>query len=177
MKGDETMDNNGLWLFALLILFGMGGNGFGYGAAAGRTVATTDDLNFGRLENQVRANENYIQQGFTNIGNGISSLGYELAQQFGRTNADMAKGFCGVDKAIMENRFLTEKAVSDSNASVLAAIYGLSSKMDAEKITSLQAQVTDLKTQQMFCGIPRINPYGYGVYPYTGCCGCNNNNI
>lgn len=166
------MDNNGLWLFALLILFGMGGNGFGYGAAAGRTVATTDDLNFGRLENQVRANENYIQQGFTNIGNGISSLGYELAQQFGRTNADMAKGFCGVDKAIMENRYLTAEQVSTAKQEILGAI-------SQNKIEALQGRINQLELQAAMSGIPRINTNGYGIYQYPtcGCCGCNNNNI
>ena len=78
---------------------------------------------------------------------------------------------------VMESRYLTEKTVADSNAQVLAAINGLSAKMDAEKIASLQAQVTELKNAQQFCGIPRINPYGYGVYPYTCCgCGCNGTN-
>lgn len=44
------------------------------------------------------------------------------------------------------------------------------------KIESLQAQVSELKTQNMFCGVPRISPYGYGVVPNfaTPCgCGCN----
>lgn len=40
------------------------------------------------------------------------------------------------------------------------------------KIESLQAQVTELKTQNMFCGIPRINPYGYNVVPNFTNCGC-----
>lgn len=43
-----------------------------------------------------------------------------------------------------------------------------------DKIESLQAQISELKTQNMFCGVPRISPYGYGVVPnFATPCGCN----
>lgn len=43
-----------------------------------------------------------------------------------------------------------------------------------DKIEALQAQVSELKTQNMFCGVPRISPYGYGVVPnFATPCGCN----
>lgn len=161
--------SDGLWLFALLILFGMGG-GFGFGNNAGR-CASVEDLNttsnFARLESQVRSNADLTERKADGIANGLCDGFYTTAQQIN-----------GVNMNVMESRYLTEKTVADSNAAVLAAINGLSAKMDAEKIASLQAQVTELKNAQQFCGIPRINPYGYGVYPYTGCggCGCNGNN-
>lgn len=165
---NQTFGNDGIWLFALLILFGMGG-GFGFGNQ-GR-AASVEDLNttsnFARLESQVRANADLTERKADAITSGLCDGFYTTAQQIN-----------GVNTQVLESRYLTEKAVSDSNASVLAAINGLSAKMDQEKIASLQAQVSDLKTQQMMCGIPRINPYGYGVYPYQGCgCGYNNGNI
>lgn len=153
------------WIFALLILFGMGGNGFGFGNNGGR-YATVEDVNqsanFTRLENQVRANAELTERKADAIVNGLCDGFYTTAQQIN-----------GVNMAVMESRYLNDKTTTDSTAKVLEAINGLSAKMDAEKIASLQSQVSDLKTQQMFCGIPRINPYGYGVYPYT--CGCNGN--
>ncbi len=66
------------------------------------------------------------------------------------------------------------------NATTTAQTQKILDAMAQNKIDSLQAQVSELKTQNMFCGVPRINPYGYGVYPYNNMgCGCNgfNGNI
>lgn len=165
----------GIWFLALLFLFS--GNRWGDN---GSRVATQDDINFSRLENQVRSNADLTERKTDGITNGLSSLGYEVAQQFGNTNTSMAKGFCDTSKEILDSRYQTAKSITDATAGISAQIGALSSKIDQNKIESLQAQVSELKTQNMFCGIPRINPYGYGVYPYAnnGCgCACNNGNI
>lgn len=181
MENESTFfGGDGLWLFAILALMWGGNGGFFGNNGRAANVATQDDLNFSRLENQVRGNAELTERKGDAIANGLSSLGYEMAQQFGNTNTTMAQGFCNTSKEILESRYLNEKAVSDSSAAVSAQIAALASKIDQNKIESLQAQVSELKTQNMFCGIPRINPYGYGVYPYTGygCgCGCNGQNI
>lgn len=179
--GGFSGGNSAIWLFALLILFGMGGFG-GFGNRFGsERCATVEDINnsanFTRLESQVQANSQAIQQGFTNLGNGICDLGYELADKFGQTNTAMQVGFCGLDKSIMESRYLNEKATSDSTAAIISAINALGTKMDANTIESLRSQVNDLKTQSYLCGVPRVNPYGYGIYPYPTCNTCCNNNI
>ena len=64
--GADLGGGDGLWLFALLILFGMGGfGGFGYGRGVDGRVATVEDLNnsanFTRLESQVMNNGNRIE--------------------------------------------------------------------------------------------------------------------
>lgn len=168
------MNGNGSWLWIILFLAIFNG-GFGNRG----TVATTEDLNFSRLETQVRDNANLTERKADAIVNGLSSLGYEVAQQFGNTNTQMATGFCGTSKEILESRYLNAQAVSASNADLSEKIGALASKIDQNKIESLQAQVNDLKMQNMFCGVPRINPYAYGVYPYATQCGCNcgNTNI
>lgn len=157
---------SGIWLFAILALMlgGFGGNRFG-----NDRIATTDDLNFNRLENQVRANENYIQSIGNNLGNGIANVGYEMAKQFGNTNMQMASGFCGVDKAIMENRYLTSKEVSEAKAEILGVLA-------KDKIEALQGRISQLELQQAMCGVvkyPSGWTYNAGSNPFCGGCGNN----
>lgn len=88
------MDNSGIWLFAILALM-WGGNGiFGNRGVDGR-CATVEDLNnsqnFARLENQVQGIGADLARTSSNIYNGICNLGYEMAQQFGRTNTQLAE--------------------------------------------------------------------------------------
>lgn len=60
------------------------------------------------------------------------------------------------------------------NEKTTAGIQKILSTLSQNKIESIQAQVSKLKTQQMFCGIPRISPYGYGVVSQfaTSPCAC-----
>lgn len=60
------------------------------------------------------------------------------------------------------------------NEKTTAGIQKILGALSQNKIESLQAQVSELKTQKMFCGIPRISPYGYGVVPQfaTNSCAC-----
>ena len=60
------------------------------------------------------------------------------------------------------------------NEKTTAGIQKILGALSQNKIESLQVQVSELKTQQMFCGIPRISPYGYGVVPQfaTNPCAC-----
>lgn len=158
----------GIWLFALLILFGMGGNGFwGNRGLDGRT-ATVEDVNnsanFTRLEQQVRDNAQLIDRTKDVLSNGLCDGFYTTAQKINDVNMN-----------VMESRYLNEKATADSTAQVIAAISGLSQKLDQNKIDALQAKVSELQIQNMFCGVPRINPFAYGVYPYATGCGSAGN--
>lgn len=88
--------DSAIWLFALLILFGMGGfGGYGYGRGVDGRCATVEDLNnsanFTRLESQVMNNGNRIEQKTDAVYGGLCQLGYEVAQQFGNTNSQIAQ--------------------------------------------------------------------------------------
>ena len=167
MEGNNYFDNDGLWLFALLILFGMGGNGFG-----GNRAASVEDVNttanFSRLESQV--------QGIgTSVSNGFSSLGYEMAQQLGTTNTAMAKGFCDTSKEILDSKYSTAQAISASTAQILAGQQSIKDMLCQNKIETLQARINSLELQQATCGImryPTSATYNAGQFPFFNGCGC-----
>ena len=149
---EEMMSNdNSFWIFALLILlFGANGSGFGFGGRQDASrYATVEDLNASatatRVESQIQANAGLTERKTDAINNGICSLGYEMANKFAQTN----------------------ELVMAENQKTRDLIQG-------NRIAELEAKVNELKTQNMFCGVPKINPYGYGVYPYGNGTNCSN---
>lgn len=139
--------NDGIWLFAILALMG---GGFGYNRGCGSGVATQDDLNFSRLENQVRANAELTERKADAISNGICSLGYTLAEKFGQTDALI----------IAENQKTRDL-------------------IQQNKIEALQAKVSQLELNQALAGVVRY-PSGYtynaGSSPFCSCA-CTTPNI
>lgn len=175
----------GLWLFAILALMNGGFGGWanrGYGLD-GR-VATVEDLNnstnFARLENQVRFNENAIQSGFTNLGNGICSLGYQLATDKGELSKEIAECCCGVNRNIDAVRYENAINTANVNANTTAGIQKVLDAIAQNKIEGLQSQVNQLQLQSALCGVVRYptsttyatycNPFGYNY----NCNGCTN---
>lgn len=152
-----TRDNDGCmggsWWVILLFLFAMGGNGFGFGNRG--NVATTEDLasgfNFSSLQgktNDILAAVNGVNQ---NIGNAVCTSTYELASKIDNC-------CCTTKEAIGQVRY--DMAVQNSE---------LKAMIQQDKIESLQNQINALQLQSALCGVPKINPYGYGVYAYPTC--------
>lgn len=144
LGNDNSGFGNGIWLFAILALMWGGGNAFGRGGYS--SPATTEDLaaqsNFTRLEAQGTAIGQAVNSGFTNVGNGLSALGYDLATKFGSLEKDMATCCCEMKQMVLENRYLNEK----NTASII-------SKLDQNKIEALQAKVSELQLQQALSGV------------------------
>ena len=178
---------SGFWLFAILALM-WGGNGFfGNRGVDGRT-ATTEDVNnaanFGRLEAQVRANEDYIQQAATNLGNGICSLGYETAQNFGNLKYEMATGMadlaqqlqsccCNNLRAIDNVNYNSAMNTAAINANTTAQVQKVLDVIAQNKIDALQGQISQLQLQNAMCGVvryPNATTYTSGTNPFG--CGC-----
>ena len=172
--------------FILGLLFGNGGFG-GWGAnrwgADGR-VATVEDLNnsanFTRLENQVRANENTIQQGFTNLGNGICQLGYQLATDNGQIQKAMSECCCGINRNIDGVNYNVASQAAAINANINEKFAALEKNQLMQTISSQAAAIQDLQLDKKLCGIVRYPTYAtYNAgYPFAcfnnGCgCGCN----
>lgn len=174
---------SGIWLFALLILFGMGGfGGNRFGAYEGR-CATVEDINnsanFTRLENQVQANGQAIAGVNTNLGNAICSLGYEMATQFGHTNQAMSECCCGINRNIDGVRYENALSTASINANTTAGIQKILDRLCQDKTEALQARVNQLELNSALCGVVRYpNQFTYSVgTPFNVGCGCGCTNI
>lgn len=155
-RNDGMFGGNGMWIFALLILMLLGGGGFGFNG--NRPDAVQQEI----LSNQ---HFNALDARITALGNGIADSTFALNNSIlteGRAMQTQLANCC-CDTKVM---------IADLGAKVHAEGEATRSMIQQNKIDALTAQVNELKTQNMFCGIPRINPYGYGVYPYAPSCGC-----
>lgn len=142
-------------LIGFLLGASSGGNGI---LGGGRNqAATTDEVaagfNFAGVNNKLNEITAGVAGVNQNLGNAICSSTYELASKIDRCCCDTAAG-------IQQVRY--DMAVQNGELKAL---------IQQNKIESLQSQLTQMQIQQATCGIPRVNPNAWGVYPYT--CGCN----
>ena len=157
-----------LLLLVLFMLFGGGYNRSGefnqFATAASQNEVLLGQK-FDALSRQVGA-----------VGDGLCSSTYALNNTItgeGRgIQMQIANAECGNQKNVDALRYDMANMNAATNAAVTAQTQKILDAMAQNKIDTLQAQVNELKTQNMFCGIPRINPYGYGVYAYPQAQGC-----
>lgn len=155
-------------LFLLLIIFLLNGGMWNRGTSElGQyaTAASQQEILFNQKFSDI---DNKLDRGFTSIGNGLSDATFALNNTIVNGNNNVA------GTVIAEGRAMSDK-LCELKTAVHAEGEATRAMIQQNKIESLQAQVTELKTQNMFCGIPRINPYGYQVVPNQGCgCQCGN---
>lgn len=173
---------SGLWLFAILALM-WGGNGF-FGRNGEGRCATVEDVNnsanFTRLENQVMNNGNAIRQEAEYIVNGISSLGYQNARDFGTLGSQMQQCCCENLRANDQTRFDIANYASSINANTTAGIQKVLDKLCADKTEAMQARINQLELDRAMCGVIRYpQGFSYAVgtpfnVGYNGGCGCGN---
>jgi hypothetical protein len=171
---DGFGDGNGWWII-LILLFALGGNGFGYGNGVAGRVATVEDVNssanFTRLENQVRFNENAIQNGFSNTFNGIANLGYRELENFSTLRYDNAIGQKDLMAQIADCCCKTQTAIHAEGEATRALI-------QENKIEALQNKINALELQAATANVVRYPTgfsYSAGPSPFCGTgCGCGN---
>ena len=139
------------WLFALLILFGIGVCGYGYGRGVDGRCATVEDLNnsanFTRLESQVMNNGNRIEYKTDAVQNGICTLGYEMAQQFGTTREQLASCCCENRLAVANTNAHIDQSTALINANITAQTQKVLDKLAEDKISALQGRISQLELQ------------------------------
>lgn len=171
-NGDNCgMGGMGGGWFAWILLFALFGGGFGGGFGANRfdgRCATVEDLaggfNFSGVNNKLNEISAAVAGVNQNIGNAICSSTYELASKIDSC-------CCNTQAAVQQVRY--DMAVQNGDLKALIHSEGEATRnmIQQNKIESLQQQVNQLQLAQATCGLPRINQYAWGVYPYT--CGCN----
>lgn len=183
LLGNNGMNGNGsfFWIFALLLLAG-GFGGYNRTGEFGQyaTAASQQEILFGQ---QFQNIDNKIDR----LGNGIADATFALNNSIKDGNSAVAGRVVDEGRALQsqlatcccENQKNTDALRYDmaqqfavANATTTAQTQKILDALAQNKIDSLQAQVSELKTQNMFCGIPRINPYGYSVVPNSTGCGC-----
>ena len=174
---------SGIWLFAILALMwgGFGGNRFGLDGRAATVEDLNNSANFTRLESQVQNNGNAIAQGFTNLGNGICSLGYQLATDFGALEKAVSECCCGINRNIDGVNYNVASQAAAINANVTAQVQSIKDMLSADKATAQAARIQQLELQQALCGVvryPTTATFNAG-YPFylSGTCGYGCMNI
>lgn len=182
--GADLGGGDSIWLFALLILFGMGGGfgGFGYGRGVDGRAATVEDLNnsanFTRLESQVMNNGNRIENKADAAYSGICNLGYEMAQQFSNTREQLASCCCENRLAVANTNAHIDQSTALINATITSQTQKVLDKLAEDKISALQGRISQLELQQAVSGVvryPTSYTYNAGASPFCGggySCGC-----
>ena len=151
-------------------ILGSATNGYGLFGNNRGNCATTEDLasgfNFSALQgktNDILAAVNGVNQ---NIGNAVCSSTYELGSKIDQC-------CCNTQAAVQQVRYDMAVQNGDIKSLIHSEAEATRNLMQQNKIESLQQQINALNLQSALCGVPKINPYGYGVYAYPACNGVN----
>lgn len=151
-------------------MYGNGWNGNNASLLTQADLQRAIDLN--SVQNGQRDIEARVQEVGGELASTVKDSSYNNLSEIRDLGMAINTGFanqqnccCEVKQAIMENRYDNAINTASVNANTTAQTQKVLDALAQNKIDSLQAQVTELKTQNMFCGVPRISPYGYGVVP------------
>lgn len=168
----------GMWLFALLVLLLIGGGGggfFGGNAATSAAITQADLCMSSQFQN--------LNQNVNDIGQRQFMQANEHTKDIATASAAMLTGFdtvgskidsccCETNRNIDSVRFDMANYVASINATSTANAQKILDKMCENQMSAMQNEIQTLKLQQAMCGVPRINPYGYGIIPtFNGCTG------
>lgn len=175
----------GFWIFALIILFAMMGNGMwgnrnngDYGQYA--TAAAQQEILFGQQFGQ-------INDRLTNLGNGICSLGYDMQGNIGQLGKEMALAQNGTNVAVMQSANGIQSQMAECCCAVQRGMDAINANIDAkfaalekaqleQRIAQLEQANNQLFVREQLTGVVRYpNGYTYnaGNSPFCGN-GCGN---
>ena len=175
VTGNDGFGGMGGGWFAWVLLFALfGGNGFGFGNRNGNPVTEADlctSQNFNNLQNAVgRVSDNQAAIA-RQTDNAICQIGYQNLQNTNTLASQIADCCCATQRAVDSVKFDMANYSAATNAAITAGTQKILDKMCADQTAALQSRVQTLELQQALCGVPRINPYGYGIYAYPACAG------
>ena len=178
--GDGFGFGGGGILAWFLIFALMGGNGFGFGGRceAASLEQMAGGFNFAGVNNKLNEITAAVAGVNQNISGAVCSSTYELASKISNVEAALQACCCETQNAIGQVRY--DMAVQNGDLKALIHSEGEATRnlIQQNKIETLQQQVSQLQLAQAMCGVPRISPYGYGIYAYPTCqpgYGCSTN--
>ena len=196
------LSNNGfgdgnafMWIFALLILAN-GGFGFGGNAAAlgYENLATSNEVQRGFDAQNSMANEREIlaavtsgttqavaatNQSFHDTLGALNDKYGELARDIAALAVGQANALANQNECCGTTKMLIQENAANTNMQLAQMEQRITSKMDQDKIESLQSQINQLQLAQATAGMlkfPNTWSYGAGPFPpiFGGCCGQQN---
>ena len=201
MNGDGFGGGSFMWIFALIILFGLF-NGNGFGLNGNNAYATSAEMQTAfdnqNLQAQTRDILNAVTSG---TAQGISATNQSfhdtlavLNDKYGELQRDISSLAVGQANALANQNECccsTKMLIAETNAGLSAQIaqnkyenalalagmeQRLTSKMDANEIQSLRDQIGALQLAQATSSVvryPTSTTYSSGCNPFCGC-GCGN---
>lgn len=187
-NGEGWGGNNILWLFALFILMGWGGN---WGNRGNGNPVTESDLcnanSFSELKNEVGRMSDQQAAIARQTDNGIANLGYESLRNFNATQQASAQQASALQQQIADCCCTTQRAIdgigtalaTDTaavNANTTAQVQKVLDALCQSKTEALQAQVNELQLQAALQGVMRYpmgTTYTAGYNPYFNQAACN----
>lgn len=183
-----------IWLFALLILFGMGGFG-GFGANRGAydgfmtdRPATANDVtqasNFAALERQNNEGVAATRQVGYDLQTAIKDANYNTLGELRDLEAAVAAGSaqaqqccCTTLRSIDNLSYQGAINTSAINANTTAGIQKVLDAISQDRIAQMQSKINQLELQQAVAGVvryPMTYTYSAGPSPFCGTgCGCS----
>ena len=202
----DGFGGGGFWIFALLILAMMGGNGFGWGnnnfanAIGYENLATSNEVQRGFDAQNSLANEREIlsavnagtaqavaatNQTFHDTLGIIQNRYDELARDISGLAVGQAQSLanqnaccCETKQLIMQSNYDGAMRDAATNANFTAQIQSVKDMIAQDKIEALQAQVSQLQLAQATSGMLKFpNSWTYGAGPFPPIYGCGCANV
>ena len=184
---NDGMGFGGGWLSWILIFALLGGGGFGFGNRGGNFVTEADLCNansFSELKSSVGRMNDQQAAIARQTDNAICQIGYQNLQNTNTITSQLADCCCTTQRSIDGVKFDMANYASAIQMNDTANTQKVLDKLCAMEMSQKDAviaqqgqRIAALEADARMCGIPRINPYGYGVYAYPTCnsCSCNTN--
>lgn len=170
-------DSSFMWIFALLILF-WGGNGM-FGNRCNEAPVTEsalcNSMNFNNLENAVGRQTDQINNVYTGLQNGLSTLGYETLRNFNSIERQIADCCCNLGRSIDGVNYNISQSTAAINSNTTAAMQKILDTLCADKAAAQAARIQQLELNQALCGVvryPTNTTYNAGINPYFNPCCC-----
>lgn len=154
-----------LLLFVLMTMFGGFGGGRGPAGQPVTEAGLCNAMNFNGLQNDVGRLSNQEDLHMMQLSQGLSSVGYENLRNFADTQSAIKDGDYALSRQLADCCCTTQRAIDATNAHTTEQTQKVLDALAQNKADALQAQVNELKMQQLLCGVPRVSPYGYSMTP------------